>query len=53
MSKKEWGSIWFLLKDILRIEKGRFASMIVFGVTEAILPYIGIIGMGKDRKSVV
>ncbi len=47
MSKKEWGSIWFLLKDILRIEKGRFASMIVFGVTEAILPYIGIIGMGK------
>ena len=47
MSKKEWESIWFLLKDILKKEKGRFASMVIFGAAEAILPYISIIGMGK------
>jgi len=47
MSKKEWGAIWFLLRDILKREKKRFASLVIFGAAEAILPYIGIIGTGK------
>lgn len=47
MSRQEWGYLWFLLKDIIKREKGWFACMVIFGVTEAILPYISIFGMGK------
>ena len=47
MSRQEWGYIWFLLKDILKREKRWFASMLLFGAAEGILPYIGILGMGK------
>lgn len=47
MSRQEWGYLWFLLKDILKREKRWFASMLLFGAAEGILPYIGILGMGK------
>ena len=46
MSKQEWGYIRFLLRDILKREKGRFATMALLSLTEGLLPYISIVGMG-------
>ena len=47
MSRQEWSYLWFLLKDIIKREKRWFASMVLFGLAQGFLPYIGILGMGK------
>lgn len=46
MNKQDWKYLWILLKDIAAREKKSILETVVMGITEAIMPFISIVGMG-------
>lgn len=46
MSRQEWNYLWQLLKDIRKSSKGALSNVFVMVLAQALMVYIGVIGMG-------
>ena len=46
MNRSNWNDIWVYFKDLAKREKGTVINLLGLIITEAILPYISIVGMG-------
>lgn len=46
MNRQDWKNLWLLLRDIGRKEKGTLLNTFVMVVSQALMPYISIVGIG-------